>query len=68
MHHEYMLKISSCHLEGGVLSMVNKCFESVVDGWVRRVWLSGTKGGGGKIGGGGGGGLGWRTSSSSIVG
>jgi len=31
MHHEYMLKISSCHLEGGELSMVNRCFKSVVD-------------------------------------
>ena len=51
VHHEYILKISSCHLEGGALSMVNKCFESVVDGWVKRVWLSRTKGGGGKIGG-----------------
>ena len=50
MHHEYMLKISSCHLEGGALSIVNKCFEFVVDGWVKHVWLSGTKCGGGKIG------------------
>ena len=48
--------------------MVNKCFEYMVDGWVKRVWLSRTKDGGGKIGGGSGGGLKWRTSSSSIVG
>ena len=48
--------------------MVNRCFESVFDEWVKRVWLLGTKGGGGKIEGGGGGGLGRRTSSSSTVG
>ena len=48
--------------------MINKCFEYVIDGWVKHVWVLGTKGGGGKIGGGGGGGLGRRTSSSSIVG
>ena len=37
--------------------------------WVKRVWLLGTKGGGGKIGGGGGGcGGGWRTLSSSTIG
>ena len=29
--------------------MVNRCFESVFDEWVKRVWLLGTKGGGGKI-------------------
>ena len=39
MHHEYMLKFSSCHLEGVALSMVNKCFKSMVDGWVKCVWL-----------------------------
>ena len=48
--------------------MINKCFEYVIDGWVKHVWVLGTKGGGGKIGGGGGGGLGRRTSSSSTVG
>ena len=54
MHHEYILKISSCHFDGGVLPMVNKCFESVVDEEVNLVWKSGMKGGGGNIGGGGG--------------
>ena len=68
MHHEYMIKISSCHLEGGLLSTVNRCFEYVVDGWFKHVWVSGTKGGEGKIDGGSRGGLGQRTSSSSIVG
>ena len=68
MHHEYILKISSCHLEGGALSIIKKCFESVIDGWVKRVWVSGTKCGGGKIGDRGGGDLGRRTSSSSTIG
>ena len=31
VHHENMLKNSSCHLEGGILSMVNRCFEFVLD-------------------------------------
>lgn len=38
--------------------MVTRCFEFVVDGWVKRVWLSRIKGSGEKIGGGGRGDLG----------
>ena len=63
-----MQKISSCHLEGGALSRVNKCFESVVGKQANLVWYSRIKGGGGKIGGSGDGGfLGRRTSSSSYT-
>ena len=31
VHHEYMSKNFSCHLEGGASSMMNKCFKSVID-------------------------------------
>ena len=63
-----MLKNSSFHLEGGTLSRVNRCFESVVGESVSLVWYFGTKGGGEKIGGRDGGLLGRRTSSSSSFG
>ena len=39
----YILKNSSCHLEGGILSAVNKCLEYVLNKWVNGFGCRGQK-------------------------